>query len=268
MTADRLVADLCEDRVHHPEQADGDRHRHPRDLHPVERGGEAWPGAPDPQAERHRTEDPGRQEAVEEREAATSWRGAPRYRHRLGRAVLSGRTIPGIGARPESGCIMPRMGLVGIGWPMAGMPPICPPIICWCMCSCIIRCSATSALITSAIALTRASPVVVFIRATALSSLAFIESIIFMSICIPAAGGPILAAGAGCCAASGAATVRVATSAAPNPEVRMVSSEVQVTTRPGCRPAVRWNLPGRTPAGTAPCAPAPPAPGARRPGRR
>ena len=66
--AELLVADLRERRVHHQDEADGDRDRRRADAHPVERRGESRRREAERDADAHRREDPERQVAVEERE--------------------------------------------------------------------------------------------------------------------------------------------------------------------------------------------------------
>ena len=92
--AELVVAQLGEHRVHHDQQTDEDRQRRPRGhLDRVEVRVQAGDGPPEPDARRHRQDDPYRQEPVEERQAGDD--GCVRGR---GRRVLQRRRLTHGGA--------------------------------------------------------------------------------------------------------------------------------------------------------------------------
>ena len=65
--ADGLVLHLGEHRIHHREEPDRDRHGHAGELHAIERRAEPRERSAEQQPERHRREDPDREEPVERR---------------------------------------------------------------------------------------------------------------------------------------------------------------------------------------------------------
>src|SRR6185437_14585621 len=60
-----FIAHPGEDRVHHPEQTDPDRHRGASQLNAIQCRRHARPPVADEQAERHRQKDPERKKAIE-----------------------------------------------------------------------------------------------------------------------------------------------------------------------------------------------------------
>jgi len=62
---DAVVANSRQHGVHHPQQADRDRHRDAADLHPVEHHAQVAVGSDEQQSQCHRHEDPERQEPVQ-----------------------------------------------------------------------------------------------------------------------------------------------------------------------------------------------------------